>query len=411
MYIFYIIYTFIIIVNLLLRIDIKNYKKTNTYVNKKRLKGKIDFYEFIRNINISFILIDLVYYILLFLLNKEINIYFFIIDLVLMLFSIIMFFILPIKKDLKNYDFNELNQYINNYSKIILYNAFFSILLFRRVGDINSVNVSLCVNLVVLVFILMEIGLLVQFLVKNKKIVCFSYDEEEDFIENIHFYKKIEIKQLYNYVIYIFVYILLIYCQFPFAYIGYGIILVILVTALIRKVKKIFTEKDKLYKNVAILKNKPGLIYAFEFERDIEFTKNFAIVIVLYVVSIIVFYILGEIPFTFISIQLYGLIIYEIFKSKRTLINILYSLDERYIDKKVYSVEQIHDNFEILEIYLNIFCRKQMFHKIVYIDNNKTIYESSLILYDPEMHMREIKLYMNPINMDDYVIITEELYL
>ena len=61
MYIFYIIYTFIIIVNLLLRIDIKNYKKTNTYVNKKRLKGKIDFYEFIRNINISFILIDSIF--------------------------------------------------------------------------------------------------------------------------------------------------------------------------------------------------------------------------------------------------------------------------------------------------------------------------------------------------------------
>ena len=57
-----------------------------------------------------------------------------------------------------------------------------------------------------------------------------------------------------------------------------------------------------------------------------------------------------------------------------------------------------------------MFSDKNNFYELIYIDNNDIVYKSELVLYDPELYINEIKIYLKSKNINDYIIVLEELY-
>ena len=395
------------------KINIKSEKSDDyIYINKTKLHNISILKEFIKKVCIAIISIDILYFIIVLLYNKEINIIKLILNALLIIVLILNYTSLEHKcsKINKQYDYNRLNFNEKKHPIIIIYNLIISLILIKRVGEISIINLSLIINLLIFILTLIDLSFIITFLYKNKNIICFSTDNNNDLIKPINFYKKIEIGKLYNYVIYIIIYILIIYCKIPYMYVLHITIAIISFLIINKKIKKINKEQDLLYKNVTILNNKPGAIYAFEFEKDIEFTKNMVIITVLYILSVIIFYSLGTTAFLSITIQSYILIVYELLKSKKNLIKLVYSLDENYINKEIYDVKQTSPVTIIENINFNFINLKQTFYRVIYIDNNKNVFESNIILYDPELYLKNINIYINSKNINDYIIITEELY-
>ena len=112
--------------------------------------------------------------------------------------------------------------------------------------------------------------------------------------------------------------------------------------------------------------------------------------------------------FSYITIQLYILLIYEIFISKNKLIRLLSALDENFVNRNEYNIVQNNKISYIKKIHW--ISKKITFFKLIFIDNNNNIYNSELILYDPELYIKKIKLYLNSKDISDYIIMLDELY-
>lgn len=406
-----IIYFFIIIIYIILINLLKKKEKKNDFLVLERANNLIKLYKFIKFLNISIIIIDFIYYFVLFLLKNDINLTYCVINILLIITSIIYCLRLNrlIKNKKHNFNYIVLNEYEYKYKLIYIYNIILTLILYKRVGDINNLLIVNNSLLIFLILIVIDIIFLIKFLIKNKKIVCFSINKEKDYIENINFNSKIEFSNFYNYIIYISMYIILIYCDLPFAYLFYILVLVILLIIIKNKIVKIRQEQEKIYKNITFLKNKPGIIYAFIFYREIEFVKNIFNATLFIALSLVTFYVAGETIFSYITIQLYILLIYEIFISKKKLIKLLPSLDENFIDKKEYNIKQTKKITYIKKAF-NLFSDKNNFYELIYIDNNDIVYKSELVLYDPELYINEIKIYLKSKNINDYIIVLEELY-
>ena len=80
------------------------------------------------------------------------------------------------------------------------------------------------------------------------------------------------------------------------------------------------------------------------------------------------------------------------------------------MDKKIYKINLIKEITYIDNITINILNIKLNFYKLIYIDLSKNVYESNLVLYDPEIYVRDINLYINPENIDEYVIMLKDIY-
>jgi len=237
--------------------------------------------------------------------------------------------------------------------------------------------------------------------------VGFKYKIEDDYLKDVKFVKKLLLKNLTNIFLIMMIFILLIYINLPFAWLGYIFIEVMLLSFLINKIKKFKYQSDKLTKTVYILKENPGVVYAFEFYRDILLAKKIMLAMILSGLSILVFYFSTTIVFTMITIELFILFMYAYIIDKINLIKYISSLNLEFMNKDIYTLEK---SFPISCIdKINVFGID--LYKIIYMDLNDNIYESNYLLYDPEDFINEINSYINPYKPnEDYIVVIKELY-
>jgi len=404
----YIIYILIIIINLIgtfvLKKKLENSK--NEYVKEKKKLIKHYISNAIKNINITLILLNIIFYIITLINNIKID-YF--LDIALLVVTIISFiiFLTSVKKSKKS-NLKLPNDYVYKHISLMVSNTFNSLICLERVGGINNINL-LIFELIPIIYMILNISFIIIFLRKIKNKVCFGVDEK-NFVPDIKFYNKINISMFYNCVLFIFAYILLGYVKLPYAYIGYILVIIILGIIIKRKIEKIKKESDNLYNQIAIAQKIPGVEYAFDFYRDILLCKRMIIVMLLLIISTLCLYICSDTIFTYISIDLYIIYLYELLRDKNKLITNIYSLNDTFMDKKIYKINLIKEITYIDNITINILNIKLNFYKLIYVDLSKNVYESNLVLYDPEIYVRDINLYINPENIDEYVIMLKDIY-
>lgn len=374
-----------------LRIKCNNeYSKEKVCYIKKKLKSIFNI------ININAIVLNLMYFILLLINNLDVNI----IDLIIFILVIITYFILfkstKLNKRLKLFDNNTLN--IKDYLIILSICSLFCV---ARIN--NSYNIDFIYGFIAFIFFIISSVIDLYYLVKNKEYTCFSC-KNENLIIDVKFYNKIQISKIFNYIIFITSFIVFVFIRIPYIYIFYILILITLALLIYKKVKKIKSESKRLYNAVTITKENPSVIYAFQFTKDILLLKNLSIVLIMLTTSFLVLYGLGESAFTLVTLNMYMLLLYIFMEDKIYLIRYINSLNPNFIDEKKYSIlvnKQINciDTIKIFDM---------TFYRLIVIDN--ITYKSNIILYDPELIIKEVNIRINKSNIDDYIMIENILY-
>ena len=390
-------YIFLITLNILsLFFIISRREKGNNYENEKSdfFKEKLFLIVSLTNI-ISFILNGLAY-LTLFIYKENIDF----IDFLFFLVSFLSFFIIIsfYKKPRKRYKFFN--------DKII---SLFDILLIISFSLINSLSLVEYEFFSFIIFILCSIisfiSLIIIFILlkKNRGYVCFSANNDE-YLEDIKFYTKLQVNRGYNYILFLLAYIVFVFIRIPYIYIFYVFIVFLLFIISYKKYMKIYNLSNKLYNIVTIAKKQPGIVYAFQFTKDFLLLKRIVICLILFVVEIIVLYGIGEGAFAFVTIQLSILLLYIIIDDKLYLISYIKSLNPSLVNDKVYSISSIKkvSYIETIDI-LNI-----KFYRFIIVDN--LTYKSHLVLYDPSNIYDELEIKINKSNLDDYFIVESLLY-
>ena len=309
------------------------------------------------------------------------------------------FFLSFILVELTNtkYNFKILNKKILNKYDILIILSLASLICGEKISK-NEIFFFLGI-----LFIVIGILLIAYKYIKYKEYVVLNI-KQEDYLEDIKFSNKLELNKIFNYVIYITAFIVFIYINIPYIFILYIIVDLILILVAYKKAKKIENESFRIYRSITIANEYPGIIYAFQFTRDLLFLKKICITILCYTTSIIMLYMVGESTFSIISLQLYLLLLYTAISDKIYLIRYTKSLNEEFIDKKKYNINVIKnityiDNIKILNIKI---------YRLIIVDN--VLYKSNLILYDPELVIKDIKLRINKSNINDYITMENILY-
>ncbi len=403
MYASIVLIIFNIIINIYIRTKTKN---GNDYIKEKnsflKLKTKI----INRIINISYLLINSIHYILLIIEKNNLPI----LEIILSVIALITYLTIEIyqlkKIEYKLYE----DKYIKAKEVLLILSSIVIITSDKTKGIQSNINNNKLIDLISLIFfalsfilILLSIVYIVLFLINNKQIVKHSITQEE-YLEDINYSTRIQLNKTTNYIIYIFAYLVFVYINIPYIFILYIIIFLVLVLIINKKYNKIKNQNEKLYKTVAIAKNKPGIVYAFQFTKDILLLKKLIILLVIYTLSITSLYGLGESAFALITVELYIFLLYIILEDKKYLIRYMYSLNDSLIDEETYNLKlnkkiSYIDIINILEIKL---------YKIIIIDN--ITYKSNIILYDPEININNIDIITRKDNIDDYITIENNLY-
>ena len=392
-----------VIANLVIRI---NKKYENEYIKEKHIFYKLKTKILFRIINVSYLIINCINYGLLIMANKSISVVELVLSSIVILTYILLELYRPKKVKLELYE----DKYINIkdillvLSCIVIMTADKTKLIHINSYDNDLLDIASIVYFILsYLLIIGSLVILIVFLFKNKKIVKQSITSEE-YIEDIHYSSKIQLNRITNYLIYIFAYLVFIFIQIPYVYIFYILVFFVLLYVIYKKYLKIKTQNDKLYKAVSIAKQDPGVIYAFQFTRDILLFKNLIILIIIYAISITSLYGLGESAFAIISIELYIYLLYNILENKKYLIRYISSLNDSFIDEEIYNLKlnkkiSYVDIISILDINL---------YRIIVIDN--MIYKSNLILYDPELKIDNIDIITRKDNLEDYITLEYNLY-
>ena len=279
---------------------------------------------------------------------------------------------------------------------------------FTTISNINEydfiLNYYTVLKIIISIIIMTSLLFIVKLVVNNKDKCSYVYDNDS-YLEDVRFYNKIDLKNFFNYFLFAMAYVVFFYINIPYVYIFYLVLLLILIIAILKKIKKISYESDRLYKTVTIVKEKPGILYAFNFTRDLLKLKKLCSFTVIFAISIITYYLIGESSFVFIAFTMWVLLLYIFTEDKVYLIRYISSLNEEFIDDNKYSINEIKNinyihNIKLFGINL---------YKVIVKDSIN--YESNIILYDPEYRIEEINIRINKDNIDDYIMIERYLYL
>jgi len=408
---------FIIILNLfLLYLFSINKKKDNDYIKEKNIFNKYRLRELIKYINSGYIVIYLLYYLIIFFNVGLLNINYFYLHIILFITNIILFsFIYTVTKiNIKKLKLIDKKPYND---KILLTTLMFYVLFiiekvattYEIVGEniiekydfINNFNTIMKGFSIIIIFT----SLLVIFkkIIKNRNKCLYVYDKAH-YLEDIKFYDRVDIMKGVNHFIYITAFIVFFYINIPFIYFFYIGLSLLLIYMIYRKYKTIVNESDRLYKNVSLLKNKPGIKYPFQFIRDVLLLRKMVIILFMLVFSTILYYGLGESVFSYTTISIYIILLNIIIEDKLYLINYLSSLNDKFIDKKKYtiSVNKKINYIDIIEIF------KLKLYKLIIVDT--ITYESNIIIYDPEYRIDELNIRINKSNIEEYITYERELY-
>lgn len=403
----YLVYLIFIIINIYITFffKFKNIKRDFKYFDLKINSDRRKFFNYLNNSNIILILVNVIYFMLFLILKIKISI----IDIILFITHIISFLLFLSSKNGNKLRKSNKN-IINDDSKALYFIVSlitYSSIVLQRVGELSETYYSFIMYLIAVILTFISLGVVVNVLVKNKRVVGFKYKIEDDYLKDIKFVKKLLLKNLTNIFLIMILFILIIYINLPFAWLGYVLIEVMLLYFLVNRIKKFKYQSDKLTKTVYILKENSGVVYAFEFYRDILLAKKIMLAMILSSLSILIFYFSPTIVFTLITIEMFILFMYAYIIDKINLIKYVSSLNLEFIDKEVYTLEKSFpisciDKINVLGIDL---------YKIIYMDLNDNVYESNYLLYDPEDFINEMSCYINPYKPDkEYIVIIKELY-
>ena len=403
----YLVYFIFIVINIYFCFffKFKNIKRDVKYFELKINSDRRKLINYLNSANSVLILVNIIYFILFLILKINISV----LDIIFFIIHIISFVLFLSSKNGNKFRKSD-KKVINDDSKILYFLISlisYSLIILQRVGELSETYYSFIMYLIAAILILTSFGVVVRVLIKNKRVVGFKYKIEDDYLKDVKFIKKLLLKNLTNIFLIMMIFILLIYINLPFAWLGYIFIEVMLLSFLINKIKKFKYQSDKLTKTVYILKENPGVVYAFEFYRDILLAKKIMLAMILSGLSILVFYFSTTIVFTMITIELFILFMYAYIIDKINLIKYISSLNLEFMNKDIYTLEK---SFPISCIdKINVFGID--LYKIIYIDLNDNIYESNYLLYDPEDFINEINSYINPYKPnEDYIVVIKELY-
>ena len=384
-------YIFLIILNIISFYFITNKsEQKNAYEIEKKvfLIKKIFLIVFLVNI-ISFILNGFAF-IVLFIYKESI----FFIDFFFFLLSFFSFIIITFsyKKPKKGYRLIS-DKLINSFDTLII----FSFSLIISLSLFKYEFLSFIVFILCFFIILSSLIIIFIQLKKNREYICITANNDE-YLEDIKFYNKLQINRGYNYILYLLAYIVFVFIRIPYVYLLYVLIAFFLLFISYRKYKKISNLSNKLYNIVTIAKKMPGIIFAFQFIKDFLLLKKIILLFMFFLIEIIVLYGIGEGAFVFASLQLSLLLLYIIIDDKLYLISYIKSLNPAFINDKVYSISSTKkvsyiETINVLNIKLYRFIIK---------DNQ--IYKSHLVLYDPSDIYNELEIRINKSNLNDYII-------
>ena len=409
---------FMILLNILFLVIYKSFNnKENDYIKEKNIFNRLKIKYISRYINIGYIAIFLIHLIMILLYVGITNIEYYYIYLILFGMDILLYIFLEYffknkRTKLKLID----KKIIDDRSKLFIIFCYILFIIekilmnYNEVGD-NALkihdfilNYNLILRVLCVAIIFYSISYIFKIIINNKELCTYTYNKEL-YLEDINFYNRIDIKQGFNHFIYITAYIVFFYINIPFIYIFYILIILIFIYVINKKINKIAFESDKLYKTISFTNERPGIIYAFQFIKDVLLLKKMVIITIMLVFSTITYYGLGESVFSYTSISLYIILLYTIIKDKVYLIKYISSLNEEFIDKKKYSID-INKNINYIDK-IKIF--NITLYKLIITDT--ITYESNIILYDPEYKIDEIEIRINKSNIDDYITIERDLYI
>ena len=238
----YLIYMLFIFINIFLtkKFKILRQKKDESYysfVEKcdkyNKIIGKNNLY------NITIILFNTIYFVYMFFF-KHINILYNMIDFALFLIFLCSYFYFAFSpKDRKIKEMIYVNKSNNKYNYVlnIIYFSFLAIILCDRVGRVENIDIIGYGNLLAILLVTISILVFITFIIKNREF-CTMTKEEETYIDSIKFSTKFILSNLFNYVSFMLMYILLINCDFKYMFIINILILIILIYVLVKKIKK-----------------------------------------------------------------------------------------------------------------------------------------------------------------------------
>lgn len=386
----------ITIINLLAYFYNDKQKAENDYTKERKIYYNEKIFKILLIANIANIVTEILALIIIAIDKASLSIFY----ILLSLASIISFILLltkkRTKKRLKIIDKKIINE---NDIALLLSSFIFQIASWTNLEK-NGGLVFLAIDILLIIF---TIGFLIYKLIKVREHICYNHNEE-DYFKDIKFTKKIELNKAINYITYIFVIILFVLIRIPYIFIFYIIIDLLIIRIIYKKYKKIKYQTDLLYKKITIANESPGIIYAFQFERDILLFKKLLIILIIYTVSIASIYIVGESAFILTSVGFFILLLHIIINDKIYLIKCIKSYNSKFIDNKKYTIDVIKkinyiDTIKLFNINL---------YKIIISDNIN--YESNIILYDPDTIIDELEIRINKSNLEDYVIIENILY-
>ena len=388
----------IVFFNLLFLFFYSNKKKKydNDYLKDKDRFIKRKLYMLLFIINISNIITNIAF-ICLALSNNYLNI----INTITAIIQLLSF--LPLLSAFKKYNKKTkiINKKLFNNGDIIFI-LLTTVLSLIEMFDFNGIH-NYYFEFTCLIILLIELVILSINLLSLSGYICFSV-KGQDYLEDIKFANKIQINKIINYFVYIISYILFILTNLPYIYILYAIIILLIFYVLKNRIKKVGGQSDKLYRCITIAKEMPGVYYAFYFYKDVYFIRKLLVIVIGLIISIITYYGLGEMQFIYASFAIYNLLLYVILNDKYKLIRYTRALNDELVDKERYSIIQNKkvsyvDTVNILDVKL---------YKLIIIEN--VIYESNIILYDPELYVKNIDVRINKSNINDYIFNEGILY-
>ena len=405
---------FMILLNLLFIYLFKYRKKNNNeYEKEKNIFNKLKLKKINRVVNIGYILINAIYYIIM-LLSIDLNIINnFVLNTSIFIISVIVYLIAETITKRKNIRFKLIDKKTISMKEYMYIISFYILFIvektsisynFTNINEQNFINTFNIIIYLVAIIMLIISSLIIIIYIKNNSKYFIMTNTSENYLEDINFYKKIELRKVFNHVIYITAYIVFFYANIPFIFIFYIVALLILLYFTYNKVKKIKNESSRVYRTVTIANTKPGIIYAFQFTKDLLLLKKLLIFITMFVLSIIVYYGLGESIFAILSISIYLILLYTIIEDKIYLIRYLSSLNSSFINEKEYSILQ-NKKIDYIES-INIF--GIILYRLIIIDT--VCYESNIIIYNPELIIDSIDIRINKSNILDYITLETILY-
>ena len=408
---------FMILFNLFLLCLFKSIKSgTNDYNKEKNRYYKLRIKYMLRYINIGYILIYLFHFLIITCSIGISCIDHLSISLGLYILNALLYIILENIMKIKSTKFKLIDKKILDSKSILLIISFYILFIIEKVGYIYNYkeesiigdydfinNYNIILKILSVIVITASLFYIINLLIKNKEYCAYSYDKDS-YLQDIKFYSKLDIKKSFNYIIYLLAYVIFFYINIPFIYFFYIALILLLIYLIKRKIKKISNESDRLYKSVTLANQKPGIIYSFQFTRDILLLKKMIVFTIMLVFSTIIYYGLGESIFSYTVISLYICLLYIIISDKLYLIRYLSSLNDKFIDEKKYSILE-NKNINYIDT-IKIFNIKLF--KLIIVDT--IIYESNMILYDPEYRIDNIDIRINKSNINDYITLETELY-